>query len=280
MSQTIPSIENLDKVLQLAIRETGAFIRNEFEKFSFSDVQYKSANNPFSYVDLEAEKQLSSTCAALLPGSGFINEESSAISSQNGYTWIIDPLDGTVNFMHGIPHFSISLALMDPTGHIMLGYVWDVMREEMFHAIRGQGAFVNGRRVSVSERNGLGTSVVITGFPYGYASWVDDFLRVMAELVRQCHGVRRLGSAALDLAYVASGRAEAFFEFGINSWDIAAGALLVQEAGGHVSDFMGGSDYLFGRQIIATNSHIHKELLQIIHERIPNHVFSIKNLTV
>ena len=262
------NIHWLDQSMQQVIRSTGEFIRQEYHKFSFSEVQYKGENDPFSYVDVTAENMLKESCNRLIPGSGFINEESEDQPTENGYTWIIDPLDGTVNFMHGIPHFSISVGLMFED-QMLMGHVYGVISDEMFTGIKGKGAYLNGQRIVKSSLSQLNTSVIVTGFPYAYANWVDDYLKVIADLIKHCHGVRRLGSAALDLCYVAAGRLEAFFEFGLKPYDVAAGSLIVSEAGGQVSDFKGGEDFLFGKQILGSNGAIHNDVLKVLQEHLP-----------
>ena len=258
----------LNAQLQILIHKTGDFIREEFERFSFQDVIYKSENNPVSYVDIQAERMLREGCSSLIPGSGFINEESDEVQSTNGYTWIIDPLDGTVNFMHGNPHFSISLALSFE-GELIMGYIFDVMAREMFVALKGKGATLNGRKLQVSHHEAVSSSIIVMGFPYEPGVWLEAYLRLLAQLVQTTQGLRRTGSAALDLAYVAAGRVEGFFEFGLNPWDIAAGVLLIEEAGGKVSDFTNGNNFLFGRQLLGSNGRIHNEVLQLIQAHLP-----------
>lgn len=261
-----------DEAIQALVEKTGAFIREEFLRFSFSEVSYKAENDPFSFVDVSAEKMLQEGCHDLIPGSGFINEEGPDIIGENAYRWIIDPLDGTVNFMHGIPHFCISLALQYEEITVA-GYVYGVMEKEMYVAKEGQGAFLNGHPIHVSDRKGLRQSVIVTGFPYAYADWVEDYLKVVSDLIRQCHGIRRLGSAALDMAYVAAGRVEGFFEFGLKPWDVAAGALLIKEAGGRVSDFDRGENYLFGRQVLGTNAAVHEPMIEVLQQYLPRSLF-------
>ncbi|MEO1450175.1 MAG: inositol monophosphatase family protein [Bacteroidota bacterium] len=258
-----PDLDTLDASLRELLHKTGAFARREFERFSFSDVVYKGENNPFTYVDVTAENMLRDGCAALIPGSGFVNEEGEDIPSQNGFTWIIDPIDGTANFTHGVPHYCISLALQDPEG-MWLGYIYAPESGDLFHAVRGGGAFLQGKPIQVSEQAQMPTSLIATGFPYDDMGFRDRYLVLLNEVMQKSQGMRRMGSAALDLAYVASGRFEAFFEYNLNAWDVAAGALILQEAGGQVSDFNGGEDYLFGKQILATNGKIHTDLLEIL----------------
>lgn len=251
--------------LESLIRETGVYIRKEFLAFSFSEVKYKSVANPVTHVDLQAEALLKKGCAQLIPGSGFINEETGEEPSENGYTWIIDPIDGTTNFAHGIPHFSISVGLKYES-EMVLGYIFHVIAEEMFAAIKGHGATLNGNLIHVSTIQGLEESVVATGFPHGDFSWKGDFLNLVMLMIHKGQGLRRMGSAALDLAYVAAGRMEAFFEMGLSAWDIAAGSLIVTEAGGQVSDFSGGNTYLQNGHCFASNGMIHREILDIMRD--------------
>ncbi len=269
MTLTQGELKELDAEIQELIRKTGVFIKSEFERFSFQKVQYKAQNDPFSYVDITAENILKEGGEKLLPGSGFINEESENQPSQNGYSWIIDPLDGTVNFIHGLPHFSISVALAYED-HTYMGYVYGVVQQEMFHAIHSQGAFLNEQPLQVSIHEKLQQSLVVTGFPYSYSDWLDNYIKVIGKLIEKCHGLRRIGSAALDLAYVAAGRTDAFFEFGLNPWDVAAGALIVQEAGGMVTDFEGGKQFLHGKQILASNGNIHRDILGLLNQYLPD----------
>ena len=242
------------------IQEAGAFARKEFLAFSTESIVYKGKNDLVSYVDVETEKMLKAAFRGVLPGAGFINEEGDNEIGENAYRWIIDPIDGTTNFTHGIPLFAISVALQKNEKTVM-GWVYEVMHDEMFFAEKGQGAFLNGDRISVSSIDKLAESILATGFPYTEFSWMDEFMQMLRRFMRTSHGIRRMGSAAIDLVYVACGRFEGFFEIGLNPWDVAAGALIVQEAGGQVTAFDGGEDYLFGKQIVATNRLIHDEVI-------------------
>lgn len=257
--------QQIEAPLRTLILETGNYIREEFLQFSFSQVKYKGVANPVTHVDVQAEELLKQGCRQLIPGSGFINEESGEEESENGYTWVIDPIDGTTNFAHGIPHFSISVGLMYQQ-EIVMGHVYHVMSDEMFAALKGRGATLNGKPIHVSTIARIDESVIATGFPYGDFPWLNDFLQMVLHLIRKGQGLRRMGSAALDLAYVASGRMEGFFEMGLSPWDIAAGILIVQEAGGKVSDFFGGETYFRGGQMFASNGNIHQEMLGIMRD--------------
>jgi myo-inositol-1(or 4)-monophosphatase len=238
--------------------EAGAFIRKERQFFDLKNVEQKGLNDLVSYVDKQAEMMIVERLSTILPEADFITEEGSAQSDGKDYTWIIDPLDGTTNFIHGLPIFSVSIGLrhMD---EMVIGVVYEVNFHECFYAMKGHGAFCNGKAIEVSPVKSLNESLIATGFPYSAFSQIDAYLDALKELMKKTHGVRRLGSAAIDLCYVAVGRVDGFFEFDLKPYDVAAGALIVQEAGGMVTDFSQGNNYLFGKEILATNGFIHEE---------------------
>jgi myo-inositol-1(or 4)-monophosphatase len=260
MDSLFPQIEQI-------IREAGAFAREEFLNFSRKHIEYKGTNDLFSYVDVETEKKLKDSFRELLPGAGFINEEGANEEGSNAYRWIIDPIDGTTNFTHGVPLFAICVALQKSEETIM-GFVYEVAHDEMFAAQKGKGATCNGEPIQVSGVKQLSKSLVATGFPYTNFSWMDDYMRMLTDFMQASHGLRRLGSAAIDLVYVASGRFEGFFEFGLNSWDVAAGGLIVQEAGGRVTDFEGKDNFIFGKELVASNGAIHDEMMEVVKARV------------
>ena len=249
-------------------RDVGLFIKKEGEAFDLSRIEQKTTfNNLVSYVDKEAEKRLVSVLKELVPGSGFITEEGTVKqSSDQEYRWIIDPLDGTTNFLHGLPIFSVSVGLAR-NNEVVVGCVYDIGRDECYYATKGKGAYCNGERIHVSKLSTVSESLLATGFPYDQFDKGDVYLGIIKEFLKESHGIRRLGSAAIDLIYVACGRLEGFFEFNLNPWDVAAGTLIVQEAGGIVTDFKGGSDFIFGGELCAANAGIHAEMLQIIKVR-------------
>lgn len=243
--------------------DVGEFIRVEGLSFDKSRILQKEGfNNLVSYVDKESEKKLVSTLSQLIPGSGILGEEGASVESSNGYLWIIDPLDGTTNFTHGLPPFAISIGL---TLHDkpVLGVVYEVTKKEMFHAVEGHPAYCNDQLIRASSVNSLNESLFATGFPYYDFPKMEAYLNIIRKFLKQSHGVRRLGSAATDLAYVAAGRFEGFFEYNLNPWDVAAGAFIVQQAGGIVTDFSGGTDFLYGRQICAAGK-IHPVMQSLI----------------
>lgn len=244
------------------IRSVGVFIQQEAAQFDHHRVEEKGLNDLVSYVDKEAENQLVAGLNKILPGCGFIAEEGTAKDSGEQYIWIVDPLDGTTNFTHGLPVYSISVALMKDK-ELMVGIVHELNHDEMFTATKGQGAFCNGKPIAVSERPLLSQSLLATGFPYYNFEGVDNYLKIIRNFLHSTHGLRRMGSAAVDLVYVACGRFEGFYEYNLKPWDVAAGALIVKEAGGHVSDFSGGDNFLFGKEIIAAGP-VHQEIRQTI----------------
>ena len=246
-------------------RSVAKFIRSESENFDRAQIEQKEKfNNLVSYVDKEAEKKLVSTLQKILPQAGFITEEGTVEQSKtNEYNWIIDPLDGTTNFLHGLPVFAISIGLIHKQETI-LGVVHEIVHDESFHAIKGGKAYSNNRIIEVSKAQSLSESLMATGFPYYRFDRTEAYLNIIKTFLDQTHGIRRLGSAAIDLAYVASGRLDGFFEYNLNPWDVAAGAFIVQQAGGKVTDFKGGNNFLFGQEMCASNNAIHQPMLEII----------------
>lgn len=248
------------------VKEVGEFIRHESESFNIDKVEHKGFNDLVSYVDKEAEKRLVEGLGEILPESGFIAEEGTSSKKGEEFNWIIDPLDGTTNFVHGLPVFSISVALQQ-NDKIVSGIVLEINRDECFEAVKGEGARLNSEPISVSKNVDLSQSLVATGFPYNDFDKMDDYLSILKYLMQNSHGLRRFGSAAVDLAYVACGRYEAYFEYNLNAWDVAAGAFIVQEAGGKVSRFNGDDDFIFGREIVSCSAEVYEELLAILQNR-------------
>ena len=247
-------------------REVGEFIRQETLVFDRTQIEYKGVNDMVSYVDKTAEDRLVKGLEKLLPQSGFITEETTVNRAGDHYTWIIDPLDGTTNFIHGVPTFSISIALQQED-ELVLGVVYEVNRDECFYAWKDGGAFLNGKVIQVTGARNVADTLLATGFPYYDFEKQEPYLEVFKELMRSCHGLRRIGSAAVDLAYVAAGRFDGYFEYNLNSYDVAAGIVLVRESGGQVCDFSGGKEMIGRREVIATNGKITEEILAIIARR-------------
>ncbi|MBX2899766.1 MAG: inositol monophosphatase [Cyclobacteriaceae bacterium] len=260
------NLATLEKETIDLCNEVGDFMVHELENFDLTRIEQKgSASNLVSYVDKESEKKLVARLSKLLPGSGFLGEEGTNVQSSNAYTWIIDPLDGTTNYLHGLPIFAISIGLQreDKT---VLGVVYDVSNKNCYHAIESGAAFCNDKEIKVSGISTLQESLLATGFPYYHSAKKEDYLEIIKTFLEKTHGIRRLGSAAMDLAYVACGKLEGFFEYNLNAWDVAAGALIVQQAGGVVTDFSGGTNYLHGGELCAAGK-IHNEMLTEIRKR-------------
>ena len=250
------SLERLTQRACLAVQETALFIREQFGKVHSGQIEEKFLNGLVSYVDRTAEEMLVERLGALLPEATFITEEETVVQSEGSeFQWIIDPLDGTTNFLYGVPHYSISVALRVGDA-LVIGIVHHVPADEMFYAWQGGGAWCNGNAIQVSQRSELRQALASTGFPYHNFSRAEGWFSALKAFMEQGRGARRFGSAALDLAWVACGRFDVFFEYGLNSWDVAAGVVLVREAGGRVCDFSGGNDFLEQREMLASSENI------------------------
>ncbi len=250
-----------DQVIKTAI-EVGEYIRQERIAFDYNKVILKGKNDLVSHVDKESERRIISGLNKILPEASTLAEEGNNVEKGSPYTWIIDPLDGTTNFVHGIPAYAVSIALVEKDQPI-IGVVYEVSRDECFSAYKNGGAKLNGKLISISAHYKLEHCLMATGFPVTVFDKIPQLLKILEDFVSSSHGVRRIGSAAMDLSYVACGRFDGFFEYNLNPWDVAAGILIVKEAGGIVSDFKGGDNYLYGREILAGNR-AHKEMLEII----------------
>ncbi len=251
-----------NRVNELSTR-VGTFIRNENSKLSEKNVEKKGKHDFVTYVDKTSEEILVEGLEKILPGAGFITEEDTSNKSGETYRWIIDPLDGTTNFIHGITPYAISIALQRDESTVF-GLVHELGHNEFFYAYENGGAFLNGKKIQVSKTNKVDNSLIATGFPYYDYTRLDDFQKTLEYFMRNSRGVRRLGSAATDLAYVACGRFDGFYEYSLSPWDVAAGAFIVQEAGGKVGDFKGENNFIFGKEIIAANTGIYKDFLEVI----------------
>jgi myo-inositol-1(or 4)-monophosphatase len=243
-----------------ACREAGNFQLLHLRSVASEAVSDKGLNQLVSFVDVESEKILVERLKKLRPDASFITEENTAPSNSESHAvWIIDPLDGTTNYLHGLQVFSISIALM-VKGIVTAGVVFAPAMNEMFCAEKNCGAYLNDEPIKISQTANLRSSLIATGFPYYEFQQTSAYLELLGELMKSTHGLRRLGSAAIDLAYTACGRFDGFYETGLNAWDVAAGALLVEEAGGMVSDFSIKHNHLFGKQIVAANPAVFREL--------------------
>jgi myo-inositol-1(or 4)-monophosphatase len=246
-------------------KEVGVYLREEQKKLKADDIEKKGQHDFVSYVDKTAERKLIEKLKMILPEAGFIAEENSEKRIDKRFMWIIDPLDGTTNYIHRMSPFAISVGLME-NQEMVGGVVYEVGLNECFYAWKGGKAYMNENEVTVSSTNQLEESLLATGFPYYDYSRLESFMKSLNYFIQNTHGVRRLGTAATDLVYVACGRLEGFYEYGLSPWDVAAGAFIVQQAGGKVSDYLGQDNYIFGKEIIATNEGIYTRFLNKIKE--------------
>ena len=228
-------------------------------------ITYKGDINLVTEMDMRSEREVVGTLRAAFPQHGIVAEEETDIRSDSGFTWIIDPLDGTTNYAHGYPCFSVSIAL-EQEGTIVAGVVYDPMREELFSAQKGQGAFLNEKKISVSVTDTLMKSLLATGFPYDRKVSEKNNMNYFHDILMSSQEVRRDGSAALDLCSVASGRFDGFWELKLKPWDVAAGSLIVTEAGGMVTDLFGEKFDLYAEEILASNGRVHQQIVKILQE--------------
>jgi myo-inositol-1(or 4)-monophosphatase len=247
-----------------AARRASQIIVRAMDRIDLLTIEEKRKNDLVSEVDRDAESAIVDILHQAYPSHGIVGEEHGESFVNPDETWIIDPLDGTTNYLHGIPHFAVSIAFRS-RNRMEHGVVVDPIRNEEFIASRGHGAQLNGRRIRVSQRHRLDEAVLLTGIPFrDVAGHLDAYMAMLAEFTRQCRGIRRAGSAALDLAYVAAGRGDGFWEIGLKPWDIAAGALLIQEAGGLIADFAGAERYFESGNVVAGNPKVFKAMLKTI----------------
>lgn len=246
-----------------AARRAGSIITRASQDVGALTVRSKTYNDFVSEVDHAAERAIIETLQDAYPDHGFLGEESGADRTDAENVWIIDPLDGTTNFLHGFPQYSVSIALMQQ-GVLTQAVVYDPNRNDLFTATRGRGAFLNDKRIRVSNRAKLQESIIGTGFPFRDFAHLDAYLGMFKDMIKKTSGLRRPGSAALDLAYVAAGWYDGFWEINLSKWDIAAGALLVQEAGGIVGDFEGNEQWIESGNIVAGNAKVFAQMLQVL----------------
>jgi myo-inositol-1(or 4)-monophosphatase len=245
-----------------AARAAGDIIVRSMEQVTDIQITEKGLNDFVSEVDHKAEAVIIDSIRKAYPQHSILAEESGQ-SGDNEYQWIIDPLDGTTNFLHGFPQFAVSIALKH--GDTMeQAIIYDPLRQELFTATRGSGAYLNNRRIRISKRKGLSGALLGTGFPFGNNFKLEVFINTFRALFPLVAGIRRAGAASLDLAYVASGRLDGFWEFGLKPWDMAAGALLIQEAGGIVTSVNNDNTYLKAGNILAANGKLHEEMVKIL----------------
>jgi myo-inositol-1(or 4)-monophosphatase len=251
----------IDKIIQIS-KEAGEIVREGFGK-NFS-VEYKTnLSNLVTEIDKKSEATIINFIKKEFPSHAVLAEESGRDKAMSDYLWVIDPLDGTSNFAHGLPIFSVSIGVQK-NGETICGAVYDVMRDEIYSAERGNGSFCNGRKLSVSENDDLRKSMLVTGFPYDIDENPDFAIERFAAFLKKARAVRRLGSAAIDMCYVASGVFDGFWEVALHPWDMCAGQLIIEEAGGLVTNFAGEKIDIFSKQILATNGKVHKRMVEIL----------------
>jgi len=246
-----------------AARAAGDIILRNIDNLDRLTIEIKADNDFVTKVDRKAEEVILEAIQQAYPDHGIIAEESGTFNEDSEYQWIIDPLDGTTNFLHGFPQFAVSIGLQHK-GRMEVGVIFDPVKNELFTASRGDGAQLNGKRLRVTPRKGLANTLIGTGFPFKQPQYLDTYLASFKAVHPKVAGIRRAGSAALDLAYVAAGRLDGFWEIGLNSWDMAAGVLLIREAGGIVTDFSGEGNYLETGNIVAASSKVYPALYETI----------------
>ena len=241
------NIEIICKEVCEISREVGAFLKSEIRNIKSENIEVKDYNSFVTYVDKTSEKKIIDSLSKLIDNAGFLAEENVANKKGTEYNWIIDPLDGTTNYIHSVPLYAISIALMK-NDKTILGVVYEPNLDECFYATENNGAFLNNNLIKVSKTEKLKDSLLATGFPNVDYSRLEDYMKHLKHIFENTHGVRRLGSAATDLAYVACGRYDGFYEYNLSPWDVAAGAFIVKQAGGFVTDFNHGENYIFGKK--------------------------------
>lgn len=251
-----------------AARRAGAIINRASQDIGTLTIKSKNFNDFVSEVDVAAERAIIDTLKDAYPTHGFLGEESGSTSHQSDFIWIIDPLDGTTNFLHGFPQYCVSIALQHK-GEITQAVIYEPNRNDLYTATKGRGAFLNDKRIRVSKCDKLQDALIGTGFPFRDFKYLDDYLSMFKSMIQKTMGIRRAGSAALDLAYVANGSLDGFWEIGLSAWDIAAGGLLVREAGGIVTDLSGQSGWLESGNILVASPKIHDDMQAIIASHIP-----------
>lgn len=250
-----------EQVCQIAL-DVGRYIQEERKTLNPLSIEIKAKNDLVSYVDRTAEKKIIEELRKVFPDAGFIAEENTELT-QKEYNWIIDPLDGTTNYVHGIPCFCVSIALAKGN-QVLIGVVYEICRNELFYSHIEGKSYLNKQIIEVSSINNLSESLIATGFPINNFERMEGYLKSIEFFIRNTHGIRRIGSAAADLCFLACGRVDAFFEFNLKPWDVAAGGIIAINAGASITDFSGKNNWLFGKEIMGSGINIHNEFLKII----------------
>lgn len=256
-------MSDLLEVAQDAALEAGNFLKESVGRVKSVETKMGEVRNLVSDIDRGSEERIIRRIRQHYPGHAVLAEESGGSRREEEFRWVIDPLDGTTNFLHGLPIYSVTIGV-EHRGEVVAGVIYSPNLGELFVAEKGSGAYLNGRRISVSGSTELINSLVVTGFPYNIAENPDHAVDHFVNFLYETRGVRRLGSAAIDLAYVAMGRFDGFWEVSLQPWDMAAGVLLVHEAGGRTSDFSGGPMSIYRKQIVASNGHVHDAMVRVL----------------
>jgi len=266
----------MTNIIKKAAIEAGKILLENFGKITASDIKEKQHNDFLTFVDEKSEEKIIEIIHSEYPDHAIYAEESGEIKNQSNYRWIIDPLDGTKNFICGIPVFAVSIAL-EIKKEITYSVVYDVMHNSLFYAEKGKGAYLNDTRILVSDRT-IEQSLLATGFPFKKKQYLPQYLKCFERMFDSCSGIRRMGAAAIDLAYVAAGRFEGFWELGLQPWDMAGGSLLITEAGGKVTDFWGMPEHMENSFLVASNNLIHDQLIEITSKLFSINLPSITNI--
>lgn len=257
------NLEQICRKVEEASAETAGFILKEASRFDIRKTEKKGKNDFVSYVDKGSEKMLVDKLSMILPEAGFLTEEGTSAKKGAKYCWVIDPLDGTTNFVHGLKLYAISIGLLEDDEPVA-GVIHVVGGHEVYTAWKGGGAWLNGEKIKVSEAKTLADSLIATGLPYSDFGRMEEYMSLLSWLCMNTQGIRRMGSASIDIAYVACGRFEVFYEYGLHPWDVAAGVIILREAGGRISDFKGNERNLTGEEIVASNGNVYPEIQEIV----------------
>lgn len=263
------NLEKICKESTEAVKKAGEYIMEQHHNSASREIEQKGEHDFVTIVDKTAEKILVTELAKILPEAGFIAEEGTNNEKGATYNWVIDPIDGTTNFIHGAFPFAVSVGLIENQTPIA-GVILELGFNECFYAWKGGGAYMDGKPIHVSQTKTLNNSLVATGFPYTNFSKLEGFMVTMDWFMKNSRGLRRLGSAATDIAWVACGRFDGFYEYGLKAWDVAAGIIILQEAGGKCADFSGNGNYLFGGELICSNGLNHNEFINVIKDIMKN----------
>lgn len=261
----MPDFEKICNSVQELARDVGKYIRYQRNQLKSTQIETKRRSDFVTEIDKESERRLVGNLKNIFPEAGFITEENTINNETKEYNWIIDPLDGTTNFIHGLPPYSVSIALCY-RNEIVIGVVYEITGDELFYAWKGSDAYMNNRIIQVTEADTIDKALITTGFPYEKSAYFKGMMDVLTYVINHSHGIRRLGSAATDLCYLAAGRMEIFYETGLEVWDVAAASLIVKQAGGTVTDFKGDSGYLYGKEMLGSNSKLHRHFLDVLNQ--------------